>query len=91
MIATGVMVSMVVMEGKGVMVGMGGMVGMEGMAVMAEAMITILATVETNTEDPPARVSRPVQATVVAGEGEATPPARPVLLLLHMGEWEVNS
>ncbi|KDR13217.1 glycine-rich cell wall structural protein-like isoform X2 [Zootermopsis nevadensis] len=49
-----------------------------------EAMITILAKVEANSEDPTARANPPVQAMVVAGEGEATPPARPVLLLLDM-------
>jgi hypothetical protein len=27
---------------------------------------------------------------VAGGEGEATPPARPVLRLLHMGEQQVN-
>lgn len=85
-------VPMVVMEDTEVMVGMAGMggmgvmEGMVGMAVMAEAMITILAKVEANSEDPTARANPPVQAMVVAGEGEATPPARPVLLLLDMGE-----
>jgi hypothetical protein len=55
------------------------------MAVTAEAVITTPAMVEPNTQDPTARASPPVPAMVAAGEGEATPPASPVLL--RMGEW----
>jgi hypothetical protein len=86
--ATGLVVIMAVMEVIEVTVGM---VGMEGMAVMAEAVITFLATLEANTLVPTPRVSPPVPAMEVAGQETATLPARPVLLPLHTGEWEPNS
>jgi hypothetical protein len=59
------------------------------MSLMAEAMIptpAMVESVESNTQDPPARDGPPVPAIVTAGEGEATPPARPVLL--RMGKWK---
>jgi hypothetical protein len=51
---------------------------------MAEALITTPAMVELSVQDPTARASPPVPAMLAAGEGEASPPASPVLL--HMGK-----
>jgi hypothetical protein len=51
------------------------------MWLMAEAML------EPNTQDPTARDSPPVPIMVTAGEGEATPPASPVL---RTGKWNSN-
>jgi hypothetical protein len=55
------------------------------MSLMAEAMITTPTMAEPNTQDPTARASPQVPAIVTTGEGEATPPASPVLL--RMGKW----